>query len=147
MSCVSRYRFVEIYYRRPEIVHKGHLIPARVETVVIFLPDINSCMPTRSEWEKLQQTYKATFERVLYQAEHPAEDDAAGGDGSAVDEQSAMDTTLTSSKVAAGNESNEKAGVNGGDKALRAKGSSESTPEDGGNEKAQQVFLNFLVLI
>ncbi|RZC40237.1 cell division cycle and apoptosis regulator protein 1-like, partial [Asbolus verrucosus] len=37
------YRFVELYYRRSESTHKGRAVPARVETVVLFLPDVWSC--------------------------------------------------------------------------------------------------------
>lgn len=45
-----RYRFAEIYYRRGESSsHKGRGM--RVETVVLFVPDVWSCLPTRVEWE------------------------------------------------------------------------------------------------
>lgn len=54
----DRYRFAEIRYHRPEEMHKGRLVPARVETVVIFLPDVWSCIPSRLEWEALQTAYK-----------------------------------------------------------------------------------------
>lgn len=53
-----RYRFVELYYHRADYTSKGKVIPSRVETVVIYLPDIHSCMPTRSEWENLAADYK-----------------------------------------------------------------------------------------
>lgn len=55
---INRYRFAEIRYHRPEEMHKGRLVPARVETVVIFLPDVWSCSPSRLEWETLQSAYK-----------------------------------------------------------------------------------------
>uniref|UniRef100_A0A182JLW2 Uncharacterized protein n=1 Tax=Anopheles atroparvus TaxID=41427 RepID=A0A182JLW2_ANOAO len=64
-SCSQWYRFVELYYRRSESYHKGRLIPPRVETVVIFLPDVRSCQPTRLEWEQLRLSYKASLARVL----------------------------------------------------------------------------------
>lgn len=60
-----RYRFVELYYRRAESTHKGKLIPARVETVVLFLPDVWSCLPTRLEWDNLQVAYKKQLDRIL----------------------------------------------------------------------------------
>lgn len=60
-----RYRFVELYYRRAESTHKGRLIPARVETVVLFLPDVWSCLPTRLEWDSLQIAYKKQLDRIL----------------------------------------------------------------------------------
>ena len=54
----GRYRFAEVRYHRPQELHKGRVVPARVETVVIFLPDVWSCSPTRLEWEALQGAYK-----------------------------------------------------------------------------------------
>ncbi|XP_023931165.1 cell division cycle and apoptosis regulator protein 1-like [Lingula anatina] len=57
-ACTQWYRFAEIHYHRPEETHKGRVVPARVETVVLFLPDVWSCLPTRLEWEVLQTTYK-----------------------------------------------------------------------------------------
>ncbi|KAM6956273.1 cell division cycle and apoptosis regulator protein 1-like [Aplochiton taeniatus] len=49
--CTQWYRFAEIRYHRPEETHKGRTVPAHVETVVLFLPDVWHCLPTRSEWE------------------------------------------------------------------------------------------------
>lgn len=43
--------------------------PARIETVVIFMPDIYSCMPNRAEWEVLQQQYKQACEKFLAEDE------------------------------------------------------------------------------
>ena len=60
-----RYRFVEIHYRRPEETHKGRVVPARVETVVIFLPDVWSCSPTRLEWESMAAAYKKQLQDKL----------------------------------------------------------------------------------
>ncbi|KAL1404125.1 hypothetical protein pipiens_019046 [Culex pipiens pipiens] len=64
-NCSRWYRFVELYYRRSETYHKGRLIPARIETVVIFLPDIRSCQPTRPEWDELHLSYKSHLERII----------------------------------------------------------------------------------
>ncbi|KAJ4444202.1 hypothetical protein ANN_05992, partial [Periplaneta americana] len=61
----DRYRFLEIYYRRGESTHKGRVVPARVETVVLFLPDVWSCVPTRLEWDGLHLNYKKQLERKL----------------------------------------------------------------------------------
>lgn len=58
MACHCRYRFVELYYRRSVSTHKGRQVPARVETVVIFLPDVWSCVPTRLEWDSLADGYR-----------------------------------------------------------------------------------------
>ncbi|XP_050085697.1 cell division cycle and apoptosis regulator protein 1-like [Anopheles aquasalis] len=63
--CSHWYRFVELYYRRSETQHKGRLIPPRVETVVIFLPDVRSCLPTRLEWEQIRLNYQASLSRVI----------------------------------------------------------------------------------
>ncbi|PRD26390.1 UNVERIFIED_CONTAM: Ccar1 [Trichonephila clavipes] len=50
-----RYRFAEIYYRRGESSsHKGRGM--RVETVVLFVPDVWSCLPTRVEWDGMIAT-------------------------------------------------------------------------------------------
>uniref|UniRef100_S4R9W0 Cell division cycle and apoptosis regulator 1 n=1 Tax=Petromyzon marinus TaxID=7757 RepID=S4R9W0_PETMA len=57
-TCTQWYRFAEIRYHRPEELHKGRKVAARVETVVIFLPDVWHCTPTRLEWEALSRGYK-----------------------------------------------------------------------------------------
>lgn len=54
----NRYRFLEIRYHRPEETHKGRVLPARVETVVIFVPDVWHLLPTRVEWESTIAAYK-----------------------------------------------------------------------------------------
>ncbi|KAG5877922.1 hypothetical protein JTB14_020960 [Gonioctena quinquepunctata] len=64
-NCTQWYRFVELYYRRTESTHKGKTIPARVETVVLFLPDVWNCLPTRLEWDGLHQSYRKQLERIL----------------------------------------------------------------------------------
>ncbi|KAL3278362.1 hypothetical protein HHI36_013691 [Cryptolaemus montrouzieri] len=64
-NCTQWYRFTELYYRRTESIHKGKNIPARVETVVIYLPDVWSCVPTRLEWDNLLQSYQKQLEREL----------------------------------------------------------------------------------
>nr|XP_033796665.1 cell division cycle and apoptosis regulator protein 1 isoform X3 [Geotrypetes seraphini] len=56
--CTQWYRFAEIRYHRPEETHKGRSVPAHVETVVLFFPDVWHCLPTRSEWESLSRGYK-----------------------------------------------------------------------------------------
>ena len=61
----ARYRFAEIRYHRPEEMHKGRLVPARVETVVLFLPDVWSCMPSRLDWQSLQTTYRQQLAEKL----------------------------------------------------------------------------------
>lgn len=56
--CTQWYHFAEIHYHHPEETHKGCTVPARVETVVLFFPDVWHCLPTRSEWETLSRGYK-----------------------------------------------------------------------------------------
>uniref|UniRef100_A0A673J1A3 Cell division cycle and apoptosis regulator protein 1 n=1 Tax=Sinocyclocheilus rhinocerous TaxID=307959 RepID=A0A673J1A3_9TELE len=58
LSLCTQYRFAEIRYHRPEETHKGRTVPAHVETVVLFLPDVWHCLPTRSEWEGLSRGLK-----------------------------------------------------------------------------------------
>lgn len=70
-----RYRFVELYYRRAETIRKGRIIPAKTQTVVIFLPDIRSVMSTRIEWDLLNAKYKRHMEKELRK-------DAPGSSGS-----------------------------------------------------------------
>lgn len=65
LLCPHRYRFVELYYRRSKV--KGRTFPTRVETVVIYLPDVRSCVPTRIEWDALHASYKTKMEFVIKQ--------------------------------------------------------------------------------
>lgn len=63
--CTQWYRFAEIRYIRPEEMHKGRLVPARVETVVLFLPDVWSIRPTCLEWDALRAAYKTHLQKRL----------------------------------------------------------------------------------
>jgi len=56
-----------VRYLRPEEMHKGKLVPARVETSVIYLPDVWSCVPTNLEWETLQLAYKKQLQKKIAQ--------------------------------------------------------------------------------
>ncbi|XP_075217714.1 cell division cycle and apoptosis regulator protein 1-like isoform X2 [Lycorma delicatula] len=87
--CTQWFRFLEIYYRRAETVHKGKTIPARVETVVLFLPDVWNCLPTRLEWDGLQGSYKKLLDRKLNADQDPADD------GDAADEKDGDITEIT----------------------------------------------------
>ncbi|XP_078095821.1 cell division cycle and apoptosis regulator protein 1-like isoform X2 [Mustelus asterias] len=55
--CTQWFRFAEIRYRQPGELREGRLPPARVETVVVFLPDVWHCLPTRLEWDALSLGY------------------------------------------------------------------------------------------
>ncbi|XP_018897471.2 cell division cycle and apoptosis regulator protein 1 [Bemisia tabaci] len=64
-NCTQWYRFVEIHYQRGDTIHKGKHIPARTETVVLFLPDVWSCIPTQLEWDKIRSDYKKFVEKSV----------------------------------------------------------------------------------
>lgn len=95
---------MELYYRRSESVRKGRTIPARVETVVIYLPDVRSCVPTRLEWDALNVSYKQKLEQVIRRSE-TAVDAASAPTGSIGLGNSNNDTNQSSSSsnvIAAG---------------------------------------------
>ncbi|XP_078421497.1 cell division cycle and apoptosis regulator protein 1-like isoform X1 [Cetorhinus maximus] len=56
-ACTQWFRFAEIRYHQPGELREGRLLPARVETVVVFLPDVWHCLPTRLEWDALSLGY------------------------------------------------------------------------------------------
>ncbi|XP_065200326.1 cell division cycle and apoptosis regulator protein 1-like [Planococcus citri] len=64
-GCSQWYRFMEVYYHRSESVHKSKTIPARIETVVFFLPEVWNCVPTCLEWEDIKLDYKNLLEEKL----------------------------------------------------------------------------------
>ncbi|CAB0042517.1 unnamed protein product [Trichogramma brassicae] len=68
------YRFLELYYRRSESSHhkSGKPLPSRVETVILFLPDVWRCVPTRLEWDSLNGSYRRQLERKLSRGSEPS---------------------------------------------------------------------------
>ena len=52
-NCTKWTKFLKIHYRRQASSSK----PARTETVVIFFPDIWSCMPTKLEYDVMCDQY------------------------------------------------------------------------------------------
>ncbi|XP_063443899.1 cell division cycle and apoptosis regulator protein 1-like isoform X3 [Mytilus trossulus] len=64
-ACTQWYRFAEVRYLRPEEIHKGKHLPTRVETTVIFFPDVWSCSPSRLEWASLQTAYKKQLQKKI----------------------------------------------------------------------------------
>jgi len=64
-SLSFRYRFAEIRYYRAEEIRKGRTVPTRVETVVLFLPDVWSCSPTRLEWQATLSRFHSQLETKL----------------------------------------------------------------------------------
>lgn len=69
---------MELYYRRVETVRKGRTIPARTQTVVIYLPDVRSCLPTRLEWDEICIKYKNHLE--MKQKSNEDDDDEENAD-------------------------------------------------------------------
>lgn len=69
----NRYRFAEIHYLRSEGTHKGRQLPTRVETVVLFLPDIWTCSPTRLEWGTVKAAYAKQLHRKIAAIENKDE--------------------------------------------------------------------------
>lgn len=67
---------MELYYRRVECVRKGRIIPAKTQTVVIFLPDVRSCLPTRVEWDELAIKYKQRLDFELKKQSNGGSDDS-----------------------------------------------------------------------
>lgn len=68
----SRYRFAEIRYHRAEEVHRGRVVPSRVETVVLFLPDAWRCQPSRLDWDRLQSAFTQQLRAKLHRSDDPA---------------------------------------------------------------------------
>lgn len=93
-----RYRFLEIYYRRGKSSHKGNQIGSRVETVVLFLPDVWSCVPTRLEWDVLRVNYKKQMLRKL-RASDPETKITNGGTSSSAAVSAETTTASVSSAV------------------------------------------------
>jgi len=73
---------VEIHYYRAEEVRKGRMVPARVETVVLFLPDIWSCSPTLLEWRATVARLQSELDKKL--ALSTTDDDAEHAESKAV---------------------------------------------------------------
>jgi hypothetical protein len=46
-----RYRFAEIRY------HRVSSMKSRIESVLLFVPDVWSCVPTSSQWENIVHSY------------------------------------------------------------------------------------------
>lgn len=87
---------MELYYRRAETTHKsGRVVPSRVETVILFLPDVWRCVPTRLEWDSLHLGYKKQLERKLLRTATNLDDaePAIDADEAAVADQKALPTT------------------------------------------------------
>ncbi|KAI8520947.1 Cell division cycle and apoptosis regulator protein 1 [Branchiostoma belcheri] len=71
-NCTQWYRFAEVRYHRAAETYKGKTIPERVETSVLFLPDVWHCLPPRLDWANVSAGYKAQLSRKV--AEEKAEE-------------------------------------------------------------------------
>lgn len=118
INVISRYKFLEINYYRP--VDRQGIVQqedgdkeehaainteteARVEKVVIFIPDIWSCMPHEDEWAEI----KATFEKRLASliSTPPAAEPSEEVNDDAVEMKSTEDAKLDESKTVEEDES------------------------------------------
>uniref|UniRef100_A0A8D8X8X7 Cell division cycle and apoptosis regulator protein 1 n=1 Tax=Cacopsylla melanoneura TaxID=428564 RepID=A0A8D8X8X7_9HEMI len=88
-KCTKWFKFVELYYRRQESTNKGRTVSARVETVVIYVPDVWNCVPTQLEWDGLGVNYKKLFAAKINKEDKPAEKPAPPGGG-----EDEKDTTM-----------------------------------------------------
>ncbi|XP_054729601.1 cell division cycle and apoptosis regulator protein 1-like isoform X1 [Anastrepha obliqua] len=84
-QCTQWYRFVELHYHRQD--HKKKDAQPRIETVVIYLPDVHSCMPNSTQWQELTQVYKNAVEGVIARKNAAAK--AAAANTAAVDAEMA----------------------------------------------------------
>ncbi|XP_011305660.1 cell division cycle and apoptosis regulator protein 1 isoform X2 [Fopius arisanus] len=92
--CTQWYRFLELYYRRAETTHKsGRVVASRVETVILFLPDVWSCVSTKLEWDTLHLSYKRQLDRKLLGAGGEGEMEVPGDNDDAVIADQKDDTT------------------------------------------------------
>lgn len=71
---------MELYYHRTDHKNKDKEVSPQVETVVIYLPDIHSCIPTISEWENLTQGYKDAVENVISRKQMETSKSSSGED-------------------------------------------------------------------
>ncbi|CAF0812086.1 unnamed protein product [Didymodactylos carnosus] len=69
-KCIQWCRYLEILYHRPEEIHKGRLIDSRVEHVIVFLPDLSTCMPNSMEWEETSKLYKQICDETIKEELH-----------------------------------------------------------------------------
>lgn len=92
---------MELYYKNGEIVRKDRSVAARIETVVMFLPDIRCCVPTRVEWDALIGDYKQKAENIV--TDNDGKSLGSGGSGSnkrSVSNSKSTDSETTKAAVA-----------------------------------------------
>lgn len=78
---------MEVYYHRSESVHKGKTYPARLETVVFFLPEVWNCVPSCLEWDNVILNYKNVVKEKL----HPKTADESSSHSAATDQNEESD--------------------------------------------------------
>lgn len=101
--------------------------PPRVETVVIYLPDVHSCMPSLEEWQTMTQAYKSAADEIITRRKalveaaaananeandksqdvEMADNSTANDDDEAAAEEEAQETSVGSETNAAGEDDGE----------------------------------------
>lgn len=116
---------MELYYKNGEIVRKDRSTNGRVETVVVYLPDISSCVPTRVEWDALMTDYKRKADSILSENEFKSTGNSSHRRSSLKSSDSKSVDTVSKSKLS-----------DDGPKHSEKTGSGETT---GDNEKIEKV--------
>lgn len=73
MLLFSRYKFLEVRYRRVEKEAKSERAEPWIETVAVFVPDVWSLMPTQAEFELAQERMKTQLQEKLAETEKTVE--------------------------------------------------------------------------
>ncbi|XP_073978957.1 cell division cycle and apoptosis regulator protein 1-like isoform X3 [Rhodnius prolixus] len=72
-ACTQWFRFLEVHYHRSETTHHGRPVPARVETVVMFVPDVWSICPSQLSWDEITAGFKTALNNKLNPPPEPEE--------------------------------------------------------------------------
>lgn len=146
VRCSSlRYRFVELHYRR-----KGRNDPAKTQTVVIFLPDVRSCVPTRIEWDELNAKYKQHFETSTKKGGEDVVSNSVGdsGDPSSsgnVDASSMNENRSTAVGLSGNDNESDRTKTTASEEACGEPADGEAATAN--NEKALQIDCYFFLFI
>lgn len=126
---IHRYRFVELYYRRSDQTKDktSGAAKKRIETTVIFLPDVSSIMPNRGiEWDDVCKAYSDTLKNVIASHEKPEEDTIVISDDN------------SESAVVCAIENVEPPPVESGDGTLAGHDEQKTTDDDSAADKPEQ---------
>ncbi|XP_073831168.1 cell division cycle and apoptosis regulator protein 1-like [Musca autumnalis] len=141
-NCTQWYRFMELYYHRSEYKNMEKGGPPRVETVVIFLPDVHSCMPSVAEYNTMCGLYKATAEKIISRRAAAANKAIAAAPTNSDENNQSSSNQADESNAEANDENNEAGGdadenMDGDDAgdADAAEGADESNVDEEGNDE------------